>query len=150
MKKLFFVMVVLFFVGFNSNAQTVIGKVENGVGKITINESVLKEKWESYLKLNKIEDANLSDFVIKKSDIGTYYIIAHDNTIRNGVTNKYGIVLTADDLKLSALGSTCICSGCSDGCGPELKGKYWICNPCTDSKSSCNKTETATSENIVF
>ncbi len=144
MKKFAFLLVVLLFVGMNSNAQTVIGKIENGKGKITIDESALKAKWENYLKTEGIRDANIGNFVILKSTEGIYFVVCSDFTQRGTLSNKYGIVLSVNGLMLASGESSCTCVGaCGDGCSPEQSGSHWRCTDFWPTVATCTKSETA-------
>lgn len=151
MKKLAFLFVVLLFAGMNSNAQTVIGKIENGIGKITINETTLKSKWENYLKSEGIKDANIGDFALLKSEEGNYFLICTDLTVRNNITSQYGISLSPNGVMLAVGETSCTCTGCTEGCDPQLNGSVWICTSCwPPTGQSCTKSVTAKSGSSLY
>jgi hypothetical protein len=151
MKKLAFLFVVLLFAGMNSNAQTVIGKIENGIGKITINETTLKSKWENYLKSEGIKDANIGNFALLKSKEGNYFLICSDLTVRNNITSQYGVTLSPNGVMLAVGETSCTCTGsCSDGCHPEQSGSTWRCTTCWPENATCTKTETAKSGSSLY
>ncbi|MDD4598608.1 MAG: hypothetical protein PHW35_11635 [Lentimicrobiaceae bacterium] len=157
MKKLSFLIVALLYVGMNLNAQTVIGNIENGKTKITINELTLKSKWENYLKTQGIEDANISNFAIHKTSEGVYFMTCTDLTERESpnerepIISQYGITLIPDGNVLKAGESSCTCAGaCGSGCSPERWSSSWRCTDCWPTVATCTKTETAKLNSAVF
>ena len=150
MNKLFLFILVLVFVGIKTNAQTVVGKIENGIARITLDKSVLKAKWEKYLITAGIRNANIGDFAIQKSIGGDYFLVSTDFTVRDTLTNKYGVALTHKGMKLVVGQTSCTCIGCTSGCSPKENGNKWTCTSCKGGKPDCNKTETAISEGSLF
>lgn len=140
-----------------TQAQTIIGKVENGKGTITIKETTLKAKWEKYLETEGIKDANIGDFAIHQSSEGTYYVTCTDNTERGDsktgiLMSKYGITLIMDGTILKAGETSCKCeTACLDGCNPVQSGFAWSCTRCQGyDEATCTKTVTATVGSGLF
>lgn len=153
MKKILFLVVVLLVVCIKTNAQAVIEKIENGIGVITIDETILKAKWEKYLSSTGIIDANLSEFQIKKVSNEKYFIVSKDNTVRKGLTSSYGIELITNGLMFSSGNNACTCTGsngCNMGCQPEkLSNGSWYCTFCVDPQAICDKTESAAGSPVI-
>lgn len=150
MKKLLLLIAIVSFVGIKTNAQTIVGKIENNIGIITINETILKAKWENYLKGTGIRDANIGDFEIQRSADGTYIIVCIDYTLRNNLTSKYGVALSPNGMNLSVGTTTCTCTGCSQGCNPKQSGSTWSCTACTGGGLDCTKSVTAGGGTSLF
>lgn len=150
MKKILFTLAVFMVFCAVSQAQT-IGFLRNAQSRITADMGPVKARWEKLLAENQHE-TTLTDFTIKsgldKSTGKTYYILI--------ATNRNKSIKIAELLKLKGNGDfifmpkaesnigTVTCSGCTNGCNPEILEGKWVCDPeCPSAETPCQKSVTA-------
>ena len=150
MKKVFFLtsflLILLTLIGFRNQIEQapLIAKVKDGEYKITLSNATIEKFINSspfnfQLKLKSTE-------IIEHKNRKYLKIIGHENS-------KCLIALKEVRNKLYELSSLeipiVICSGCEEGCNPELEEDGWFCTNPSKPCEECAKSETA-SEDYIF
>ncbi len=150
MKKLFMLFFAFSLFAFNNvTAQTIVAEIKGEDSNFIIDKDELSDKWGNYIINQGIDNPQLVEFKILKTEKGEYYLVCKDTTERPEGFNAYGVVLKQNGSKLEVSGgSTCICTGCESGCYPEYKqDNVWICTDCLSTPDKCKKSVTATNPN---
>lgn len=133
-EKLIFIFITLLTISCKSQT-SVIGKIQDGIPIITIDEERMLNNWQNNLKTTSKINATFNSVAILEID-GNYYLRATGNEFVSTVLLKYD----RTENSFVAEGITCTSQTCSttNGCIPDGKTKCTGCtlNDCTKTVSS--------------
>lgn len=157
MKKLSiknFIVIVSFFLfscismkSSNAQERVVVGEIQNGKPKITMDLDLIKYNLEYFFKKNRI-DENLTSFeIVQEGGIYGLYAINSESTFKILVELELIEGRFSQPLSKDKTTTTVSCSGCVLGCHVKWYAGNWCCLPLCD---PCTKTETVTVQQIFF